>query len=80
LMVMCERYTMVENRTRGGFTEFEMQFVESGSPGNSLNFVSTIMQVAQQVMNTDTSTTNMVNNAPTDSVWANGAPAFRTYQ
>jgi prophage DNA circulation protein len=31
---MCERYTMVENRQRGGFTEFEMQFVELGTPGN----------------------------------------------
>jgi len=34
LKCMCERYSMTENRQRGGFTEFEMQFVELGEPGN----------------------------------------------
>lgn len=29
--VMCERYTMTEGRERGGYTTFEMQFVEGGS-------------------------------------------------
>ena len=38
---MCERYTMVENRQRGGFTEFEMQFVEVGTPGNMNAAVNT---------------------------------------
>jgi prophage DNA circulation protein len=38
---MCERYTMVENRQRGGFTEFEMQFVELGTPGNMTAAVDT---------------------------------------
>lgn len=36
LQMMCERYTMVENRRRGGFTEFEMMFVEYGFAGNSV--------------------------------------------
>lgn len=31
---VCERYTMTESRQRGGYTEFEMMFVEVGSPGN----------------------------------------------
>jgi prophage DNA circulation protein len=78
-MVMCERFTMLENRTRGGFTEFEMQFVEAGSAGNSLQTVNTASQVQQQVSATDSAATNMVNSAPTDAVWANGAPAFRGY-
>ena len=77
VMAMCERYTMVENRTRGGFTEFEMQFVESGSPGNSMEIVNTIMQVVSQVTSTDSATKDMMNNAPTDDVWSKGAPAFR---
>lgn len=34
IMVMAERYTMTETRERGGFTAFEMQFVELGSAGN----------------------------------------------
>jgi prophage DNA circulation protein len=49
----CERYTMVETRNRGGFTEFEMQFVEAGSPGNSLQTVNTASQVANQANDTD---------------------------
>ena len=32
---------MVENRQRGGFTEFEMQFVEVGTPGNMNAAVNT---------------------------------------
>lgn len=35
LLVMCERYSMVETRERGGYTEFSMQFVEAGKAGNS---------------------------------------------
>jgi len=46
IQAMCERYTMIENRTRGGFTEFEMQFVELGTAGNSMSFVNTASQVA----------------------------------
>jgi prophage DNA circulation protein len=76
---LCERYTMVENRTRGGFTEFEMQFVEAGSPGNSLQMVDNATQVSQQASATDSSATTMMNNAPNDSVWSNGAPAFRSF-
>lgn len=32
--VMCERYTMTETRERGGYTQFDMAFVQSGAPGN----------------------------------------------
>jgi prophage DNA circulation protein len=79
IMAMCERYTMVENRQRGGFTEFEMQIVEAGSAGNSQVVVNTTSQVNTQAAAVDKSATDMVNNAPTDSVWQAGAPAFRTY-
>jgi prophage DNA circulation protein len=53
IQVMCERYTMVENRTRGGFTEFEMQFVEAGSPGNSIQTSNTASQVTNNADATD---------------------------
>jgi len=78
MQVMCERYTMVENRNRGGFTEFEMQFVEAGST-STLQMVNTASQVNGQASATDSSATNMMNNAPTDSVWSKGAPAFRAF-
>lgn len=30
MQAMCERFSMTESRERGGFTQFEMQFVEAG--------------------------------------------------
>src|SRR5215213_9033410 len=30
ILVMCERFTMTESRDRGGFTQFEMSFIEAG--------------------------------------------------
>jgi prophage DNA circulation protein len=55
LMVMCERYTMTENRERGGYTQFDMQFVEAGAPvsstGVSLNTVSNVLSKALAVEN-----------------------------
>ena len=36
MLVMCERFNMVESRERGGFTQFEMQFVEAGKAVNAL--------------------------------------------
>lgn len=36
MLVMCERYNMIESRERGGFTQFEMQFVEAGKAVNAL--------------------------------------------
>ena len=32
---LCERYSMTESRERGGYTQFEMQFVESGKSVNA---------------------------------------------
>jgi prophage DNA circulation protein len=56
IQAMCERYTMIENRTRGGFTEFEMQFVKLGTAGNSLQMVNTASQVGSQAASTDAAT------------------------
>jgi DNA circularisation protein N-terminus len=36
IMFMCERYSIVEQRDKGGFCSVEMSFVESGIPGNQL--------------------------------------------
>src|ERR1044071_6558223 len=50
MLVMCERYTMTESRERGGFTQFEMQFVEAGaavlSSGVSINTISNVISQA----------------------------------
>jgi prophage DNA circulation protein len=34
---LCERYAMTESRERGGFTQFEMSFVESGKAVSFIN-------------------------------------------
>jgi prophage DNA circulation protein len=43
---MCERFSMTESRERGGFTQFEMQFVEAGkivsATGSSINTAATV--------------------------------------
>jgi prophage DNA circulation protein len=41
LMVVCERYSMSENRERGGYVTFEMRFIEYGRPANQIAFTNT---------------------------------------
>src|SRR5262245_37060365 len=41
LLFMCERYTIVESRERGGFATLDMSFVEAGIPGNNQPQVDT---------------------------------------
>lgn len=36
MLVMCERYSVSESRERGGFTQFDMNFVQAGRPGNDI--------------------------------------------
>lgn len=53
ILVMCERYTMTESRERGGYTQFEMQFVEAGQPvlatGVAVNTRANVSSVASAV-------------------------------
>jgi len=35
MQALCERFTMTESREKGGYTQFEMQFVEAGMVTNS---------------------------------------------
>jgi len=53
MLAMCERFSMTESRERGGYTQFEMQFVEAGAPvsamGVGANTISNVMAKAQDV-------------------------------
>lgn len=52
LQVMCERYMMTESRERGGFTAFEMNFVQAGQAVPStgvINSKASISSLAQAV-------------------------------
>jgi hypothetical protein len=41
LLFMCERYTIIEQRERGGYCSLEMSFVEAGIPGATFPTVDT---------------------------------------
>jgi hypothetical protein len=42
LLFMCERYTIVEQREKGGFCSLEMSFVEAGIPGSTYTTSDTV--------------------------------------
>lgn len=54
LLFMCERYTIVEQREKGGYCSLEMSFVEAGIPGNNSPTVNTVGVVS----NTSNAATN----------------------
>jgi prophage DNA circulation protein len=64
--VMCERYSMVESRERGGFTQFEMQFVQSGTPGNSIIVTDTNGNVMNKASAAETTSLNALAKAQDD--------------
>ena len=56
MLAMVERYSMTESRERGGFTQFEMQFVEGGKvvsafgvSSDTANVVSNIAKSAENL-------------------------------
>ena len=46
MLVICERFSMSESRERGGYTQFEMSFVEAGT---AVKAVGTSVNTAAQV-------------------------------
>lgn len=54
MQVMCEKYVMTESRERGGYTQFEMQFVEAGSgvlAGGVSEDISAVVKMAVTAVN-----------------------------
>jgi prophage DNA circulation protein len=49
---ICERYSVSESRDRGGYCQFEMSFVEMGSPGNTPEQVNSQQQLQGQAGST----------------------------
>lgn len=62
MMAMCERYSMIESREKGGYTQFEMQFVEAGTPGNTMTIINTVANVAAMAQNLATAAAGLINN------------------
>ena len=52
VLFMCERYSIVEDRQKGGFASIEMSFVEAGVPGNTFTDVFSAAAVQQIMLQT----------------------------
>jgi len=64
MQAMCERFTMTESRERGGFTQFEMSFVEAGK---AISTTATPVNTSAMVnFNADTAEKTAVDLMPTD--------------
>jgi prophage DNA circulation protein len=63
LQAMCERFTMTESRERGGYTQFEMQFIEAGSPVKSAGTENPASKVASAATSVEKSALDLM---PTD--------------
>ncbi len=62
MMAVVERYTMEESNDKGGYTQFEMSFVEAGSPGNVSNSENTAATSNNQASKSGESMANSMNN------------------
>lgn len=70
IQAVCERYSMVESRERGGYTQFEMQFVEEGTAGNSV--------VKQDTANKTNKDSTIVDQAAVDNLSVDALSAYET--
>jgi prophage DNA circulation protein len=73
ILCMCERFTMTESRERGGYTQFDMSFVEAGKAvsafgvrTNAVSNVSATADSADQAAKTEFN--NTVTNMTTQEV------------
>lgn len=62
LLVMCERYSFTETREKGGYSQFEMSFVEAGSPGNALPIANPIQVLGSSVIGANLAMTSALQN------------------
>jgi len=67
IMAMCERYSATESRERGGFTQFEMAFVNAGQSGNANPGADTVGRVDSNAGNAESASAN---------AFTNGAPSI----
>lgn len=61
MMVACERFTMTETRDRGGYTKFDMMFVEAGNPVSAIGFINPLADVATKAQSLETAAVALIN-------------------
>jgi hypothetical protein len=62
LLFMCEKYTIIESREKGGFCQLEMSFVEAGIPGQFAPMMDTSAQVSSAANNATAAAADQTNN------------------
>lgn len=71
ILAMCERYSMQESRERGGYTQFEMQFVEAGNPVSAFGVsVDTKNNVVEKATGTNAAAKSELSTQMTNTGWA----------
>ena len=71
--VMCERYTYSEQRERGGYMAFDLQFVEAGVPVLSQSFMNAVQQLSQTAGNAENTGVVQLEQSLTDFPFVRGA-------
>jgi prophage DNA circulation protein len=75
MLVMCEKYSYTDSRTKGGYVEFDMQFVEAGTPGmaGAADQGSALSQSATSAENTSSGA--LSSDLGSSGLTSSGAPA-----
>jgi prophage DNA circulation protein len=63
MQALCERYTATETREKGGFTQFDMSFVEAGTVTSLISSTDTASTVATNAGNQEQAAVATVNSA-----------------
>jgi len=60
ILVMCDRFSMTESRERGGYTQFEMSFVQAGEPTKAAGIISLASSVLSSATSVDNAALNLL--------------------
>jgi prophage DNA circulation protein len=71
MLVMCEKYSYSDSRSKGGYVEFDMQFVEAGMPGMQ-GFTDAGSSLTSSATNAENGAVSSINSST--SVLQGGAP------
>ena len=73
MLVMCERYSYGDKRQQGGYVEFDMQFVEAGSPAMT-GFADAGSQMTNSASAAENTGVSSINSATSGGVLPGGKP------
>jgi prophage DNA circulation protein len=72
MLCMCDKYSYSDKRTTGGYFEFDMSFVEAGSPAMSQSFADAGAMLSNSASGAENSAVSSINQG-TSSITKGGA-------